>query len=132
MAASGDAEAEIARARHQVVALDVSDLGVETEPFGEGADRVGQACRVQSARVRDDPHTLVERSAEALLELGQKRLGVAAVGGLGPVASQNQHGQLGEVIAGEVVEVTAGEHFAHRRVPVAVKPRAVSDAYRRA
>ena len=68
--------------------------------------------------------------AKALLELGQERLGIAAFGRLGAVAGEDQHGQLGEVVAGQVVEVAAGEHLAHRGEPVAVEARAVADADR--
>ncbi len=123
-------ETELACARREVVAFDMGDRGLQPEPFGQRPHRGGKAGRIQPARVRDDSHTLIERGAKALLELGEEGLGVAAVGGLGPVASQNEHGQLGEIVAGDVVEVAAGQHLAHRRVAVAVEPRAVSDAHR--
>ena len=77
---SGRAEPEFGGPRHQVVALDVGDVGVEAEPFGQRAHRGGQAGRVEPAGVGDDPHAVVERGAQALLELGQEGLGVAAVG----------------------------------------------------
>ena len=121
------AETELACARHQVVALDVGHLRGDAEPFGERPHRGRQARRVQAAGVGDDPHALVDRGAQALLELGEEGLGIAAVGRLGPVAGQDQHGQLGEIVAGEVVQFAAGQHFPHRREPVAVEPRTVAD-----
>ena len=124
-------ETQLAGPRRQVVALDMGDLGVEAEPFGERADSGGQARRVQPAGVRDDPDALVECGAQALLELGQEGLGISAVRGFGAVAGQDQHGQLGEIVAGDVVQVAAGQHFAHCRVTVAVEPRAIADAHRR-
>ena len=47
-----------------------------------------------------------------------------------PVAAQDQHGEFGQVVAGEVVQLAAGQHLPHRRQPVAVEPRAVADAHR--
>src|SRR4029077_10852524 len=71
----------------------------------------------------------VVRQAQALLELGQERLGVAAIRVLHPVAAKNQHGQLGQVVTGEVIQLAAGQHLAHRGESVTVEPRAVSDAH---
>ena len=102
----------------------------DAEPLGQRSHSGGQARRVQAAGVGDDPHAPVDRGAQALLELRQEGLGVAAVGRLGPVAGEDQHGQLGEIVAGEVVQFAAGQHLPHRREPVAVEPRAVADADR--
>src|SRR5690606_31964288 len=46
---------------------------------------------------------------------------------LHPVATQDQHGQFGEIIAGEHVELPAFEHFAHGGQPVTVEPGTVAD-----
>ena len=124
------AEAEVGRPRHQVVALDVGHPHGDAKPLGQRSHSGGQARRVEPAGIGDDPHASVDRGAQALLELRQEGLGVAAVGRLGPVAGQDQHGQLGEIVAGEVVQVATGQHLPHRRVPVAVEPRAVADAHR--
>ncbi len=121
-------ETQLLGAPDQVVTLDVGDVDRKTEPLGQRPHRGGQPGGVQPTRVGDDPHTAIERSAQAVFELGQECLGVAAVRRLGAVAGQNQHGQLGEVVAGQVVQVAAGKHLAHRRQPVAVEARAVADA----
>ena len=71
---------------------------------------------------------LVGGEAEAVLELAQERPGVAAAGVLHPVAAEDEHGQLGEVVAGEDVELAAGEHLLHGGEPVAVEPGRVADA----
>ena len=73
------AEAEFGGARAQVVALDVRDRDVETEPVGQLAHRGRQPGRVQPAGVHDDRHAALERRAERVLELAQERLGVAEV-----------------------------------------------------
>jgi hypothetical protein len=43
------------------------------------------------------------------------------------VAAEDEHGQLGEVVAGEDVELAAGEHLADGVEPVAVEPGGVAD-----
>src|SRR6476661_9555662 len=68
---------------------------------------------------------------EALLHLGQEGARVAAGGVLRPVATQDQHRQLGEVVAGEDVERPALEHLPDGGPPVAVEARRVADPQRR-
>ncbi len=122
------AESKLLGPSDQVVALHVGDVDRQVEPLGQLPHRDCQPGGVQPARVGDDAHTAIERRAQAVLELHQERLGIAAVGRLGAVAGKDQHGQLGEVVAGQVVQVAAGEHLAHRHQPVAVEARAVADA----
>ena len=97
--------------------------------LGEPADGLGQTGRVQSAGVGDDPHATVVGDAEALLELCQEGPRVAALGVLHPVAAQDEHGQFGKVIAGQIVQFTAGQHLVHRVEAVAVEAGAVADPY---
>ena len=111
----------------QVVALDVRDAGVEAEAVGDLAHRVGEAGRVEPAGVGDDPHAALEREAEAVLDLAHEGARVAERRVLQLVAAEDQHGQLGEVVAGQHVELAAVEHLAHRREPVAVEAGAVAD-----
>ncbi|SHW48737.1 Uncharacterised protein [Mycobacteroides abscessus subsp. abscessus] len=116
------AEAELAGTRHEVVALDVCHVDRQPELVGQGAYRCCQAGRIEAAGVGDDLHALVQGQAQRLLQLTQEGLGVAEVGVLGPVPREDQHGQLGEVVAGQVVQLTPGEHLVHRRQPVAIEP----------
>ena len=127
MAASGSPKRELAAARTQVVALDVGDRDVEAERFGQAAHRGGEPGGVQTAGVRDDRHAVLERGAERVLELAQERLGVAEVLVARAVAGEDEHRELGEVVAGQHVERPAGEHLVHGRGPVAVEARAVAD-----
>ena len=57
-----------------------------------------------------------------VLELAEEGARVPAAGVLHPVAAEDEHGQLGEVVAGQVVERPAGEHLAHGGEPVPVEP----------
>ena len=123
-------ETELLGPPHQIVALDMGHVHVQTEPLGKRAHRRSQTRGIQPAGVGNDPYAKVECGAQTVFELPQERLGIAALGRLRAVAGQDQHGQLGEVVAGEVVQVAAREHLAHRRQPVPVEPRAVADANR--
>ena len=131
----GVVEAEIVRAWTQVVALDVGDRGVEAEPLRNLTQRVGQARRVEAAGVADDAHARLEGEAQAVLDLAHEGAGVAQPGVLELVTTEDQHGQLGEVVAGEDVEPPRAvraldaplQHLAHRGEPVAVEAGAVAD-----
>ena len=63
-------------------------------------------------------------------ELTQERLGVAAVGVLHPVAAQDEHGQLGQVVTGQEVQFAAGQHLLHGREAITVEAGAVPDPNR--
>ena len=69
---------------------------------------------------------------EALLHLRAGRCGRSRGRVLRPVAAEDQHGQLGQVVAGEDVERAALEHLPDRRPPVAVEARRVADPQGRA
>ena len=114
----------------EIVPFDVGDLGGQPEPGGELADLGGQAGRVQPARVADDPDPAVQAGAEHLLQLGQEGPGVARVRVLLPGLPQDQHGQLGQVVAGEHVDRPALHHLPGGGDPVAVEARAVADPHR--
>ena len=77
--------------------------------------------------MRDAP---VHRDAQALLQLAQERPRVAEGRVAQPVAAEDQHGQLGQVVAGEHVQLAAGEHLRPRVEPVAVEAGRVADPQR--
>ncbi len=68
------------------------------------AQRLREAGGVQAAGVGDDPHALLQRQPEAVRDLGHEGAGVAERGVLEPVLAEDQHGQLGEVVAGDDVD----------------------------
>ncbi len=70
---------------------------------------------------------LLEGEPEAVLGLADEGAGVAERGVLHGVATEDEHRQLGEVVAGEDVQRPALEHLAHRGQPVAVEAGAVAD-----
>src|SRR5690606_25689815 len=59
--------------------------------------------------------------------LAQERFGVAPAGVLHQVTAEDEHGQLGQVVTGQVVQLTTGELLLHRREPVAVEAGGVAD-----
>ncbi len=113
--------------RAQVVALDVGDGRVEAEAAGDLAEALGEAGGVEAAGVGDDPHAALEGETEAVLDLADEGAGVAERGVLHGVATEDEHRQLGEVVAGEDVQRPALQHLAHRGQPVAVEAGAVAD-----
>ncbi len=119
--------AELGGAGQQFVAGDVPDPGVDALPAGELAERLGEAGRVEAARVDHDPHAAVDGLREALLGLPQEGPRVAEARVAQAVAGQDQHRQLGQVVAGEDVQRAAGQHLAERREPVPVEPRSIAD-----
>ena len=123
-------EAELAGAGGQVVAVDDADRRRQAQPGGRLADALGQADRVEAAGVGHDAHPALERVAQALLDLGDERAGVAERRVAQLVLAQDQHGELGQVVAGDHVDRSAVEHLAHGRQAVAVEPRAVGDDQR--
>ncbi len=112
----------------EVVALDVRDTDGDAEPPGQRADGVGEPGGVEPPGIADDPHAPFVREAEALLQLAQEGAGVPGDGVLQPVAAEDEHGQLGEVVTGEDVEGAAGEHLAQGVEAVAVETGGVADA----
>ena len=117
----GEAEAQGAVER-----IDVRNAYRQAQARSQLAYRVRQPCGVEAARVGHDLHALVQGQAQRLLQLTQEGLGVTEIGVAGPVAGQDQHGELGQVVTGEVVELARGEHLVHRRQPVTVETRAVT------
>ncbi len=120
-------EAQLRSPGAQVVALDVGDRDVDPQAPGDLAHPLGEPGGVEPARVGHDPDPLLEGEAEAVLELADEGARIAERGVLQRVLAEDQHRQLGEVVAGEHVERPTLEHLAHRGQPVAVEPRAVAD-----
>ena len=122
-------ETELVDASEEIVTFDVGDARRQTEPICNRAQRRGQTRRVETSRVRDDPHALVEGEPHAVLGLPQEGLGVTEIRILQTVTTEDEHRQFREVVAGQVVEFPAFEHLAHRRQTVAVEAGAVADSH---
>ena len=130
MAVSARSEAELVGAWPEVVAFDVGDVDVDPERGGELAEPLGEPGRVEPAGVGDDLDAALDGEPERLLHLAQERLGEAERRVLGPVPAEDEHRQLGQVVAGEHVELAAREHLAHRGEAIAVEARCVGDSQR--
>ena len=94
----------------------------DAQCVGQFADSTGKSGRVQTAGVDDDPDAAIGCGTQTLFKLREESLGVAAVGALHPVPAQDEHGQFGQVIAGQIVQIAPGEHLLHGGKPVAVEP----------
>jgi len=89
-----------------VVTGDHADPRGQPEGGGELAQRIGTALRVQAAGVADHADTPLQARSEDLLHLGQEGPGVPGAGAvLHPLPGQDQHGQLGQPVAGEDVDL---------------------------
>jgi len=117
-------------AREDVVAVDVGDAKVVAAARDQFAGRVGQPGGVEPSGVDDelDPvgDEVLERRVEVLQEGSRIPLGAV----FGARLAEDQHRDLGEVVAGEDVDAAGSSHVGHRRSAVTVEPRAVPDADR--
>ena len=102
---------ELADSRQQVVALDVRDLRAQTQALEQLAQLHRETGRVQTPGVGDDLHAAVDRESRDLLHLPEKSRRIAGVGILGSRLPEDEHRQLGEVIAREDVDGSAFEHL---------------------
>ena len=121
---------ELAEPAEQVVALHVGDLRRQAEPRGDLPQPVSEPGRVQAARVDHDRDATVQAGADDLLELTEKGPGVAAAGILLPGLPQDQHRELGQVVAGQNVDRPTVDHLPRRRSPVPIETGAVGDPHR--
>ena len=108
-----------------VVAVDVGDAQVVAVAGRQLAGGVGEPGGVQPPGVDDeaDPvgHQVVERGVKVM----QKRDRVALGGVLGAGLAEDEHGDLGEVVAREDVDAPAARHLGHGRGAVAVEAGAI-------
>jgi hypothetical protein len=112
----------------EVVALDVGHGHRQPEAVGQLAYLVRQAARVEATGVGDHLDVPVDAGAQDLLHLGEEGVGPAPRGVALESLPQDQHGQLGQPVAGEHVDGSAVDHLGRRGQPVAVEAGAVGDA----
>ena len=94
---------------------------METEPVSHGLNRFGTCLRVQSASIGDDLDTPVQTRAHHLFHLGHKRPCVAARPP-GACLGQDEHGELGQPVTGEYIDVAPLHHFPGRAQAISIKP----------
>ena len=113
---------------HQIIAVDVGDADPNAQPIGDLANPLGASGRVEPARIADDPYPTLGAGAEHLLHLRQERRRVPEFAVAGPLLVQDQHGQFGQPVAGQHIDVAALDHFLRCRQTIAEEPAAVGDA----
>ena len=115
-------------ATKEVVASDVGDPQLVTPACDQFAGCRDQPGGVQPSGVDDEPNLVRDEVFERRVQLRQEggRIALGAV--FGPRLAEDQHRDLGEIVAGEDVDPAGPGHFGHRRRAVPVEARAVPDA----
>ena len=121
---------QLGHATHQVVTTDPRDVGGQAQASSDFTDSVGTSGRVQATGVRYHFDATIQTGAHDLFHLSDERSGVASgrVLHLGP--GQDQHGQLGQPIAGQHVDRTVVDHLGRGAEAIAIKARTVCDTDR--
>jgi hypothetical protein len=122
-------QAQLAGPARQVISFDMRHAHRQAKALAQLAEPSGEAAGIEPAGVDDQPHSALRRQPDAVLELGGERPGIAERRVPGLVARQDQHRQLGEVIAGDDVDVPGFQQLAEGRGPVSVEPGGVPDAH---
>jgi hypothetical protein len=117
-------------ARHQVVTIDVGDRRRQPEAVGDLVDGVGATVGVEAPGVGHDLDATVEAGPHHLFHLRDERPGESSLRVLRPDATQDQHGQLGEPVAGQHVDRPALDHLERATRPIAEESGTVRDADR--
>ncbi len=121
---------QLADAGEEVVAFDVGDRHRDTQPVRQLTDLVGEAARVETARVGHHLDPAVDAGAEHLFHLGEERAcppcrRVA----LAPLP-KDEHGELGQPVTGQDVDRSVFHHLPRRGQAVAEESRAIGDPQR--
>ena len=114
----------------EIVAVHVSDRGRQPEAFRDLGHRCGAPVRVEPSCVGHHLDAPVQTGTHDLLHLGDERARVAAVRALQAGASEDQHGELGQPVAGEYIDRSTLDHLRGRGQAVAVEAGTVGDADR--
>jgi hypothetical protein len=117
---------DLIEARHQIVAVDGGNDGIETQLSGQFPQCLGEPGRVEPAGVHDHPDATLEAGPHHLFHLAEESAGIAAIGMLLAVAPQQRHGQFRQVVAGQVVDRAAFDHLAGGVAAVPKEARAVA------
>ena len=98
----------------QVITGDGADPHLNPEALRDLAHRGREPAGIEPSGLGNDSHPALERIGQAFFELLDERAGIPGLGVLGQLPPENQHGELGQVIAGDHIDRTAVELLAHR------------------
>ena len=119
---------KLIKATEHIVAVDVGHTKVIAVARDQDSGRVGQPGGVESSGVYNEPNTTRHKIFQGRYEMVQKRGGVTLVAVLGARLAEDQHRDLGEVVASEDVDAAGSGHVGHGRSAVTVEAGAVADA----
>ena len=121
---------ERVEATEDVVTVDVGDAQVMAVAGDQVAGCDGQPGGVEPSGVDDEPDPVGDEVLERGVQVLQERGRVALGGVFGPGLAEDEHRDLGQVVAGEDVDAAGSGHVGHGRGAVAVEAGAVPDADR--
>ncbi len=122
------ADLEVVDPGHEVVAGDGGHGGGEAESGGDPGQGLRQPGGVEAAGVGHHPDPALQARRHHLLHLLEEGAGVPGSGSSLTGAPQEGHGQLRQVVAGEVVDRPPLHHLPGGSVTVSQEPRAIGDA----
>ena len=121
---------ELVEPGQEVVALDVGHGDGDAQTVGQCPDLIGQPARVEAAGIGDDFDAGIDAPAEHLFHLGEEGPRPPSAAVLPVALPQDEHGELGQPVAGQDVDGPTFDHLPRRGQAVTVETRAVGDAER--
>ena len=115
---------------HDVVARDHGNVERHALLHGQCRQRRSAGVRVDAARVADDPNAVCHHVLQHRFHGHRDEIrGVTQLGLFLARAGQNGHGQLGQIVKHQVVNLSAGDQLRRADAAVAPKPASAANSY---
>ncbi len=100
---------ELAQPPYEVVAADGRHSWLQPSSCSRAPDGIGSSTRIESTCVDDDLHFPIEDDIQRVVQSGDERSGIPAVGAARPRLRQDEHGEFGQVVAAQDVDLPSLE-----------------------
>ena len=106
---------QIRRPAHQVITGDHGNGQIQSCRIDQGPYRRRAGSRINASRIRNDLYTLPGNLRQVGLEHGRNEIGGIAEFGFGrPGARHDRHGDFGQVVIDDVIEIPASQQLRRR------------------